>query len=53
MQILTKIEEIADPRMIGKVQHNLSAIIFVALCAILSGCEDWNDIHDYWRIKKE
>ena len=47
MKILTSIEEIIDPRMIGKVQHNLSTIIFVALCGILSGCEDWKDISDY------
>jgi hypothetical protein len=44
MKILTNIEEITDPRMIGKEQHNLSTIIFVALCGILSGCEDWKDI---------
>jgi len=53
MKILTSIEEIIDPRMIGKVQHNLSTIIFVALCGILSGCEDWKDISDYCRIKKD
>ena len=53
MKILTSIEEIIDPRMIGKVQHNLSTIIFVALCGILSGCEDWKDIRDYCRIKKD
>lgn len=46
MRILAMIEKIADPRMIGKVQYNLSTILFVALCGILSGCEDWNDIHD-------
>ena len=28
-------------------------IIFVALCYILSGCEDWDDIHDYCRVKKD
>jgi len=50
---MRRIEEIADPRMIGKVQHNLSAIIFVALCGILSGCEDWNDIRDYCKVKKD
>ncbi|PHR54197.1 MAG: hypothetical protein COA44_13790, partial [Arcobacter sp.] len=52
MQILTKIEEISDPRMLGKVQHNLSTIIFVALCGILSGCDDWNDIRDYCKVKR-
>jgi len=53
MQILKRIEEISDPRMIGKVQHNLSAIIFVSLCGVLSGCEDWNDIRDYCKVKKD
>lgn len=53
MKILTMIEEITDPRMLGKVQHNLGAIIFVTLCGILSGCEDWNDIQDYCKVKKD
>ena len=53
MKILTRIEEIADPRMVGKVRHKLSTIIFVTLCGILSGCEDWNDIRDYCKVKKE
>ena len=53
MRILAMIEKIADPRMIGKVQYNLSTILFVALCGILSGCEDWNDIHDYCRTKQK
>ncbi len=53
MKILTEIEEIADPRMTGKVQHKLSTIIFVALCGILSGCEGWNDIKDYCKAKKD
>jgi predicted transposase YbfD/YdcC len=52
MRVLAKIVEIDDPRMIGKVRHNLSTIIFVALCGILSGCEDWNDIRDYCKVKK-
>jgi len=38
--------------MEGKVQHNLSAIIFGTLCGILSGCESWNDIRDYCSTKQ-
>lgn len=52
MKILTSIEEIIDPRIIDKVRYNLSTIIFVALCSVLSGCDDWKDIRDYCRIKK-
>lgn len=53
MQVLDFIEEIPDPRMEGKIRHKLSAIIFVALCGVLSGCESWSDIKDYCRIKKD
>lgn len=53
MKILEMIADIPDPRMSGKVQHNLSAIIFTALCAVLSGCESWSDIEDYCEIKKD
>ena len=53
MQILKLIEDITDPRMEGKVQHSLSAIIFVSLCGILSGCESWSDIRHYCIAKKD
>jgi len=53
MNILRTIEEIDDPRMLGKVQHNLSTIIFTALCAVLCGCDDWNLMHDYCKLKKD
>lgn len=53
MRVLDLIEDIADPRMEGKVRHNLSTIIFVALCGVLSGCESWSDIADYCIIKKD
>lgn len=52
MKLLDIIEEIPDPRMLGKIKHSLSTIIFVSLCGILSGCETWNDIKDYCRVKK-
>ncbi len=53
MSILELIEDIPDPRMRGKVTHKLSAIVFVTLCGMLSGCESWNDIEVYCEIKRE
>jgi hypothetical protein len=53
MKILNEIEKISDPRIHGKVKHKLSSIIFMALCAVLSGCECWSDIEDYYLMKKE
>lgn len=53
MKILKMIEDIDDPRMLGKVKHNLSTIIFVALCAVLCVCDDWNLMHDYCKAKED
>ena len=53
MSILENIKKILDPRDLGKVQHSLSTIIFTALCGVLAGCENWNEIRDYCKIKKD
>jgi predicted transposase YbfD/YdcC len=53
MKVLSMIANITDPRMENKVTHNFSAIIFVALCGVLSQCESWDDISDYCSAKKE
>lgn len=53
MNILKLISEMPDPRMKGKVVYKFSAIVFVVLCGILSGCESWSDIEDYCEAKKE
>ena len=53
MLLLEMINQIPEPRMKGKVQHSLSAIIFTALCGVLSGCESWSDIYDYCTIKRD
>lgn len=47
------ISKIEDPRMLGKVSHNLSTIIFVSLCGVLCGCESWNDLRDYCEAKRQ
>ena len=51
MSVLDLIKELPDPRMEGKVRHNLSSVIFVTLCGILSGCQSWGDIEDYCEAK--
>lgn len=51
MKILQLLEAIPDPRMKNKVVHPLSTILFVAICAILSGCECWEDLELYCKMK--
>lgn len=53
MTILELFQTIPDPRMEGKVTHNLGAILFTRLCGVLSGCESWTDIEDYCGTKQD
>ena len=53
MSILENIKKILHPRDLGKVQHSLSTIIFTALCGVLAGCDNWNEIRDYCKVKKD
>ncbi len=39
-------EEMHDPRQQAKVQHKLSEIIVLVICAVISGCDVWEDIAD-------
>ena len=45
--------EITDKRQPGKVKHNLLEIIVMTICAVIAGCEVWEDIADYCRVKEE
>ena len=45
-------ESITDPRQPGKVEYNLLEIVVMTICAVISGCEHWEDIVDFSRVKK-
>jgi hypothetical protein len=34
-------EGMRDPRVIGRTTHRLEDILFVTLCAVLCGMDDW------------
>ncbi len=44
--------EITDPRQQVKVKHNLLEIVVMTICAVIAGCEVWEDIYDYCRVKE-
>ena len=46
-------EIITDPRQAWKVEHNLTEIIVMTICAVISGCEYWDDIVDFCKVKQE
>ncbi len=43
---------IEDKRQAGKVKHNLLEIIVMTICAVIAGCEIWEDIRDYCTVKE-
>ena len=46
------IEAIADPRQPWKIDYNLHEIIIMTICAVMSGCEIWEEIVDFCKVKK-
>ncbi len=50
--LLDHFSSIEDPRIDRQKLHSLSGIIFLTICAVLSGCNDWDEIEEYG-IEKE
>lgn len=43
---------LTDTRQAGKVKHDFLEIIVMTICAVIAGCEAWEDIADYCRVKQ-
>ena len=43
---------LTDPRQQGKVKHNLLEIVVMTICAVIAGCDVWEDIMDFCRVKE-
>ena len=44
---------LTDPRQRGKVRHELTDIMVLVICAVISGCDDWTEIEIYGRKKED
>lgn len=44
---------ITDPRISGKVIHNLVDIVFITICGVISGANSWDAIEEWGNIKYE
>ena len=45
-------EGLTDIRQQGKVRHNFVETIMIMICAVIAGCDVWEDIEDYCRVKE-
>ena len=46
-------KELTDPRQQAKVMHNFAEIVMMVVCAVIAGCDVWEDIADYCRVKEQ
>ena len=46
-------ETLTDPRQQGKILHNFAEIVMMVVCAVIAGCDVWEDIADYCRVKEK
>lgn len=44
---------LTDERQSGKVRHNLLEVVVMTICAVIAGCEVWEDIADFCRVKEK
>lgn len=46
-------EHLTDPRQSWKTEYNLQEVVVMTICAVISGCEHWEDITDFCRVKEQ
>ena len=39
--------ELPDPRVVGRTWHRLLDILFLTLCAVIGGMDDWEAIEEW------
>lgn len=51
ISLLTLLEEVPDPRVRCRVDHDLSDILVIALCTILCGGESFYDMEEFGQVR--
>lgn len=51
-RLLTYFSDLPDPRVLGRTDHDLFDIVTLALCAVMSGAEGWDDIEAWGRERE-
>ncbi|EBR8158194.1 transposase family protein, partial [Salmonella enterica subsp. enterica serovar Newport] len=48
--LMKHITIIPDYRQAWKIEHKLSDILLLTICAVISGAEGWEDIEDFGNV---
>lgn len=47
LDLMSTFSVIYDPRQQWKVDHKLTDILLLTICAVIAGCENWEEIEDF------
>lgn len=50
--LLVHFADLSDPRVERTKRHRLLDIVVIALCAVISGADNWVDIEGYGKAKE-
>jgi predicted transposase YbfD/YdcC len=53
IDLMFHLSQLEDPRSGENTRHKFVEILFISVCAIISGCECWTEFEDYGNAKKE
>ena len=51
--VLRVLEQVEDPRVNRTKRHSLTDILFVTICAVLSGADGWTEVELFGEMKLE
>jgi predicted transposase YbfD/YdcC len=51
--LIERFRDLPDPRVEGRTDHDLLDILVLALCAVMSGAEGWDDIEDWGQARED
>lgn len=52
LSLIEHLEQLPDPRVKGRCEHDLVDVLVIALCCLLCGGEGFNDMEDFGRAKR-
>ena len=52
VHLLRLFRDMPDPRMVGKVSHQLHDILVITVCAVIGGLDHWTQIEDFARAQE-
>jgi len=53
LSLLEHLQQLPDPRVSGRCEHELVDVLMIALCCLLCGGEGFNDMADFGRAKRK